>query len=348
MPILNRESAVRYKEKIMRSIKITVLILLTTLFMIACNSTRSEKTASTTPQPSEVIRDSVDGDMGGDYARDNLDLQAVGALLERSTDAENFEYLLNSDRRVNNLDLNGDGYVDYISVAEFDDRDTGQRGFTLFDRFGADDIQEIASLIFHRDRNDSRGARVLLNGNEQIHGDNYYYESNWLDKSLKIVDWAFGDRNDYYRSPYYYNNYPSNYSAYQVVETPVYRTRIREYYPEPVFVRTANPTVTVIKIKSSYRNRSINSIFAKLAKPTKEQKEFRENPSNRPAFVNKGARNDPSTKPDPKGEKEIRGNDKVPPGKNDKIDDRNKQKNSEKEDKKPAKPDKPGKKDSGE
>ncbi len=322
---------------------------------MACNSPLSDETALTTPQPDVIAEDDIYADTGGIYARDNLDLNAVGVLLEKSNSAENFEYLLNTDNRVNNLDLNGDGYVDYISVAEYEDRDSNQRGFTLFDRFGADDIQEIARIFFDRDRSDNRGARILLTGNEQLYGDNYYYEANWLDKSLNIVSWAFGDRSEYYRSPYYYDNYPNNYNVYRVIETPVYRTRIQEYYPQPIFIRTNTPSITMIKIKSSYQNRSTNRIFAKLAKPSKEQKEFRKSNPKRPDFVDKVERNDPSTKPekradekrDDKVERSVdkKPDDKVKRSVDKRSDDPVKQKNGKKKEQKPTKPNDRGKSD---
>jgi hypothetical protein len=84
---------------------------------------------------------------------------------------------------------------------------------------------------------------------------------------------------------YYYNNYPDYYEPYPVVETPVYVTRIQEYYPEPIFVRTYQPIVTNIKIKSKYKDKSIDKIYAKLAKPTREQINFKKNNPNRPQFV---------------------------------------------------------------
>lgn len=314
---------------------------------MACNSTQSDEIALTRPVSDTIADNNLDGDLGGEYARENLDLNAVGALLEKADTAENFEYLLNTDNRVNNLDLNGDGYVDYISVAEYEDRDSNQRGFTLFDRFGADDVQEIARIFFDRDRDDNRGARVLLSGNEQLYGDNYNYEANWLEKSLNIVSWAFSDRADNYQSPYYYDNYPNNYTTYRVVETPVYRTRIQKFYPQPIFIRTDKPTVTSIKIKSSYRDRSFNNIFGKLVKPSKEQKEFRKFIPNRPDFFNKGERNDPSTKPDKRGDKKHDDNEKRSGDGDKRSGDRGKQKGGKKENHKPDKQNDHGKKGKG-
>ncbi len=269
----------------MKFFKLSVLFFISALFLTACNSSQSDQTSYDPQYPSEISQSEISQEESASLANENLDLQAVGNLLENADDAEEFEYLLNNEEGVNNLDLNGDGYADYISVAEFDDRDSNQRGFTLFDRFGADEIQEIARIIFDRDRFDEYGTRVLLNGNEQLYGDNYYYETNWQDRNPAIADWVFGNRDDYYQSPYYYENYPDYYENYRVVETPVYRTRIEEYNYAPVFVKTVSPTITNIRVNSPYKGKTSEKIFAKLAKPTKEQKEFRKNNPNKPEFV---------------------------------------------------------------
>ena len=264
----------------MKVYKLSLVFSTVILFLNACNSAQKNQTSDERHYPQEFVQT---GNPVAAY--ENLDLQAVGNLIPKADNAEEFEYLINSDEGVNNLDLNGDGYADYISVAEYEDRDSNQRGFTLFDKFGANEIQEIARIIFDRDRLDSNGARVLLNGNEQVYGDNYNYENSWLNKSLPIADWLFSKRDNYYQSPYYYNNYPDYYQSYRTVETPVYRTRVVQNFYDSAFVKTANPTIQEIKIKSPYSGRTSDKIFAKLAKPTKEQIEFiRKNPK-MPEFV---------------------------------------------------------------
>src|SRR5688500_20139353 len=48
---------------------------------------------------------------------DNFSLEGALELFKQSDSPEEFERLLNSpDSKVNNLDLNGDGYIDYIRV----------------------------------------------------------------------------------------------------------------------------------------------------------------------------------------------------------------------------------------
>ncbi|HEX8735519.1 MAG TPA: hypothetical protein VF721_09365 [Pyrinomonadaceae bacterium] len=263
----------------MRVIKLSLAFFAAAFLSTACNLPGTNETARTSEYPNQMPRAEAISEANVRYARENLDLRAVGALLERADNAEEFEYLLNTED-VNNLDLNGDGDVDYISVDEFGDRDPDERGLSLFSRFGPDLIQEIATIIFDRDGGGSI-ERILLTGSEQLYGDNYYYETNRRDRSLPIAEWLFNERrDDYYRSPYYYGNYPQNYEVYQPVETPVYRTRIeRVYYTDaaPVFIQTSNPTLTSVKIKSPYDGRSVDKNFSKPDKQWKEQKEIEKN-----------------------------------------------------------------------
>ena len=247
------------------------------LFLTACSSNQQQPGAT--------------AGLSGEYwAKDNLDLQRVGDLLERSDSPEEFEGYLNEDDGINNLDLNGDGYVDYISVDEFEDRGEYERGLSLYCRYGPDDIQELAQIVFYRDDFNYPGARVLVTGNEHIYGDDYYVETNWMDRTVDLITFLFNPREQYYRSPYYYDNYPADYAVYEVVETPVYRTRLVRIDPQPVFVFTTAPTfVNKVKIKSPYRGRQLDRVYARLAKPTREQNEFiRSNP--RGARVGKGER----------------------------------------------------------
>ena len=55
---------------------------------------------------------------------DNLNLYAVMKLFQESETLESFERSLNDENsRINNLDLNGDNMVDYITVNDYVDGD---------------------------------------------------------------------------------------------------------------------------------------------------------------------------------------------------------------------------------
>lgn len=240
--------------------------------MIGCNSDQNSQIPTEQPYPNSAEITEAEGDEY--WAKDNFDLQRAGDLFRRANSPEEFERYLNEDDGINNLDLNGDGYADYISVEEFNDRDSNSRGLSLFSRFGPNLIQEIATVLLYRDAPNYPGARILFDGNDQLYGDDYYYETNWLDRSIPMATYLYADHNRY-RSPYYYDNYPSWYQPYDIVETPVYRTRVQQLYPQPAFVYTNAPTfIEKVKIKSPNNGLHLGQIHAKLVKPTQDQEEF--------------------------------------------------------------------------
>lgn len=310
------------------------------LIFTACEQNQQQPVANVDANANNtaVAEEEPPNDENEPWAKDNFDLQRVGNILERSKSPKEFESYLNADDGINNLDLNGDGYADYISVEEFGDRADGQAGLSLFSRYGPDLIQEVATILFYRDEPRYPGARVLVRGNDQIYGDNYNYEANWLDRSIGIVSALFGEH-DRYRSPYYYDNYPSNYVTYEVVDTPYYRTRIERLYPQPVFVYMAAPAyLEKIKIKSPNNGLHLGQIRARLVKPTKDQIDFRRANPGRPGRV----KNDKDTgSPGKSGEAPGRDKDKGQDRKGNA--DRGKPEKMEKQNGRPEKADNPGK-----
>ena len=269
-------------------------------FLVGCNQ-QPQQVATTEPyannaniaMPEELPLEERD-----DYwAKDNFDLARVGNVLERSKSAEEVETYLNEPGGINNLDLNGDGYVDYISVDEYRDVNDYERGLSFYTRFGPSEVQEIGTVVLYRDEPSYPGARFLVTGNPQIYGDNFYYETNWLDRSLAIATALFSPRVTYYQSPYYYDYYPPGYTVYGVVERPIYYSRIETLYPQPMFVFTTAPTfIDRIKIKSPNNGLHLGWTKARFAKPTKEQAEFfRNNRGNpRAAKAEKGNKGNPA------------------------------------------------------
>ena len=262
-------------------------LLAAVIILAACNGeqTQTSPVVSTngstiTPAPDDRY-----------WAKNNFDLQRVGDLVQRSRSPEEFERHLNRPGGINNLDLNGDGYVDYISVREFDDLDDPYcRGLSMYTQYGPDQIQEIGDVMFYRDDPQYPGARILLRGDPRIYGDNVYYETNWVDRSVQLVSSLFGGNRGVYSTPYYYDNYPTGYETYEVVDAPVYERRVVELYPQPVLVYTRQPEfIEKIKIRSPNDGRDYQQVHAMLVKPTREQEKFiKANP--RPTHLAKAER----------------------------------------------------------
>ncbi len=98
---------------------------------------------------------------------DNFSLEGALELFKKSTSPEEFERLLNSsDARVNNLDLNGDGDIDYIKVI---DRNEGNvHAFILQAVISERESQDVAVIELEKLAN---GKAVLqITGDADIYG----------------------------------------------------------------------------------------------------------------------------------------------------------------------------------
>lgn len=317
----------------MKIVKLFSVLLAVSMLFAACNSDEpTQQATNVAPYSNNSNTDEATSIDDEQFAKENFDLKRVGPIIRKAKSAEEFEYYLNQPDGINNLDLNGDGYADYISVEEFPYSNDYERGLSMYTNFGPNDIQELGTVVFYRDEPRHPGARILLTGDQHLYGDNVYYETNWLDQTIGLVTSLFTDHH-VYRSPYYYDYYPPNYVTYQVVETPVYVTRVERLYPNPVLVYTTAPTfIEKVKIKSPNNGKSMQKVFAKLAKPTKEQAEFRKNNPNRPEFV----RHDDGRRPNEDGKENG-------PGKNEeKHDQGGGQEKQQNKDNKGGKPEKGG------
>jgi hypothetical protein len=109
---------------------------------------------------------------------DNLNLYAVMKLFQESETLEAFERSLNDEKtRINNLDLNGDNFVDYIMVNDYVDGDV----HTIVLRVALDrnDFQDVAVFTVQRFANGS--VQIQLIGDEALYGQNYIIEPNYAE-----------------------------------------------------------------------------------------------------------------------------------------------------------------------
>lgn len=109
--------------------------------------------------------------IGQDYQQevpgDDFSLEGALELFKKSSSPEEFERMLNSaDARVNNLDLNGDGSIDYIRVI---DKNRGNvHAFILQAVISENEAQDIAVIELEKLAN---GKAVLqITGDEDIYG----------------------------------------------------------------------------------------------------------------------------------------------------------------------------------
>lgn len=219
---------------------------------------------------------------------DNLNLQALGELVKSSNNAQDIEQKLNQDQSINNLDLDGDGKVDYIKVTEYGDGNA--RGFSFTVEQANGEKQEIATVDIQKNNNT---ATLNIQGNQQIYGQGAYYQSNYNFTDLMIMSYLFSYHRPYY-SPYRYGYYPSYYHSYGCSPYSSYRSRMSTSTRTSTITRTTTTTSKVKSPNANLNSKSVNARAQTLANPTRSQKAFTPTkPSNsRPStggFSNKGS-----------------------------------------------------------
>lgn len=240
------------------------------LVMIAgCQSPNSGSVVVNPPSNVTVTPNATANSLGA-----NLDLQALGELVKKSPNAQTLESDLNVAGSINNLDLDNDGKVDYITVTEYGDANTKGFSFTV-DLGGDKGKQEVATVELSK--TDNNQASMNISGNQTVYGDNYNYSSNYAMTDLLIWSYLWAPHS-YYYSPYHYGYYPGYYHPYGCMPyRSYYSSRVRPYLSSYRTTRTT--TTTSRKSSVSSPNRSANSAAVtsrakSLSVPSSSQKTF--------------------------------------------------------------------------
>ena len=150
---------------------------------------------------------------------ENLDLKTVATLFGQAKNLEEFEQMLNNpDSAFSNLDLNGDGDVDYLRVIETADQ---ERHLVVIQAVLAKDIyQDVASIFVEKDP-ESEAVTVQVIGDEYIYGANYIIEPVYLYRPV-IYDWFWGPSWVAWHSPYYWDYWPIWWHPYHCIAHHLY------------------------------------------------------------------------------------------------------------------------------
>lgn len=125
---------------------------------------------------------------------DNLNLYAVMNLFQGSRTLEEFERKLNDESsRINNLDLNGDNMVDYISVT--DNVNRGVHNIVLSVALNSFEKQDVAVFTVERFRNGA--AQIQLIGDEALYGRNYIIEPIYADNDSGTANPGYNGASGY-------------------------------------------------------------------------------------------------------------------------------------------------------
>ncbi|MCQ2328731.1 MAG: hypothetical protein MJZ59_05245, partial [Paludibacteraceae bacterium] len=140
---------------------------------------------------------------------EGLDLKAVASLFGEVKNLEEFETRLNADTsHLNNLDLNGDGEVDYLRVVEVEQN---SNHMVLIQAVLAKDVfQDIASILVEKSGTE---VTVQIKGDAYIYGENYIIEPVYIYRPV-IYDWFWGPYWVCYTSPWYWGYWPGWWRPY--------------------------------------------------------------------------------------------------------------------------------------
>ena len=201
-----------------------------------------------------------------------LDLQAVAAAFAEARSVQEFENLLNSSRyMINNLDLNGDGYIDYLRVLE---TRQGYYHALLIQACVAPSLfQDVATLVAERRSN---ALYVEVIGDPYLYGPNYIVRPVYVNRP-PLWD-AFG-RPSYkpWCSPYHHGHWPSHYQRTKPVYLSHYQAYVNTYmknhhychvcdYPSHIFYKDYHVMVKP-HCRNDYRDQHPDKSFERRVNP---------------------------------------------------------------------------------
>ncbi|WP_281239042.1 hypothetical protein [Flavobacterium praedii] len=264
---------------------------------------------------------------------DNLNLYAVLDIFQKAETIESFEKSLNqADTKINNLDLDNNGKVDFIKVTTKKEGENFM--FILQDEVGKNETQDVAVIFVNKDRNKKVSIQVV--GDENLYGKDYVVEpivsstanpgykgnSTGTAISVNVVNVARSPVVIYLYSPvyvpyysrYYYGYYPRYYRPWAPLFFSVYYRYHYHYhnrYYRPYYHRYpayysryySGRRTSVIVINNTrngiYRRTYNGNNYKKPASPTTRPSTITRptSPSTRPTSPSTTRPTTPSTRP---------------------------------------------------
>ena len=235
------------------------LLLAISILLISCGP-QSNNVTVTHQQPSNI--QAQVSDLPG------FDVNAFSSLLKTTGNPDAIQQAINAPgNSINNLDLDGDGNIDYLKVDQINNYT-----IQVIDETGSNSKEVIATLTVNPQNNS-----YAIQGSQNYCGNNYYYNSpqgitfgqflflNWLLTPHSYYHPYWGYHSGYYRGySAYHSHYSRPYSRSYIQERKSYRTTT---------TTTRNSTPSVNRITST-SNSSQSITRNSVASPNKSQRSF--------------------------------------------------------------------------
>lgn len=155
-----------------------------------------------------------------------LDLKAVVTLFSNSSSVEDFEKSLNnSNLHISNLDLNNDGYADYLRCVEV--AEGLDRYIIIQAIIDSNMYQDVATIFVTKDTYNEITVQII--GDSYLYGNNYIIQPTFI-YYPRIYSWLWCSHWRCWHSPYRYTYYPSWYVRYHTCHYNAYRHHIHTYH----------------------------------------------------------------------------------------------------------------------
>lgn len=201
-----RCSIIRLLSGNLRLIRILSLVI---IFMFAINLIKAQDVTTVEAASAEIS--------------DNLDLEVIASLFGEAKDLEDFEQKLNDpDLQISNLDLNGDGWIDYLRVVEASDNQT--HVVIIQSVLGNDMFQDVATIDVEKDP--AGETRVQVVGNVYMYGPDFIITPVYIAPPVIFV-WFWGPVYRPWCSPYHWGYYPPRYHPWAPVPPNIYRNNVQ-------------------------------------------------------------------------------------------------------------------------
>jgi hypothetical protein len=196
---------------------------------------------------------------------DNLNLYAVLDIFQNSQTLEEFERRINSrEANINNLDLNNDNAVDYISVVSYN----AGNFYSIVLRVSINDTQYQDVAVIEVSKNSRGNVIVQIIGDEALYGNDYVVEpsvrgvsetpnpayigdrtiiinnNNYRNGVVYVADWPiisllFSPSFSIYVSPWHWGYYPVYWNPWRPILYYNYWSYHNHYYNSPRYHRTS-------------------------------------------------------------------------------------------------------------
>ena len=164
-----------------------------------------------------------------------LDLKGVAPDFDEARNVREFEQIINSSKyMINNLDLNRDGWIDYLRVIE--GRSGAYHTLLIQACLAPSVFQDVATLVAER-----LADRLYV----EVIGDPYLYGYNYIVRPVFIKRppmWEVYGHASYspWSSPYYYNYWPSYYTQPKPIYLNHYQAYVHTYMTNHHYCHTCS------------------------------------------------------------------------------------------------------------